>query len=141
MQTEQCYGVIIVLKGENKFLLLQDSQQKDNRGFPKGHHEEGETPMETALRETKEETGIVDIKFVEAPLIREEYKIFINGEEGLKINEYFIGFVNDKNINMQEFEIGDYKWATYDEAMDTISYSGRKEVLMQAQRYLESSKE
>lgn len=34
-------------------------------GFPKGHREDNETPIEAAIRETQEETGIIvpdDIK-------------------------------------------------------------------------------
>ena len=48
--------------GELKFLLINTSTGGVVTGwweFPKGHIEEGETLLETAKRETKEETGLV----------------------------------------------------------------------------------
>lgn len=52
-------GVAIIF--ENKLLLVHptnSSWQKSTLGIPKGHLEEGEDPIEGALRELFEETGI-----------------------------------------------------------------------------------
>lgn len=70
------------------------------------------------------------------PLINEEYEITKNGEKRLKINEYFIGFVKNKNVIIQESEIHQYKWGTYLEVLETIQYDTRKETLKKAQEYL-----
>ncbi len=143
MPVEKVYGIIIVFKdkNENKFLLLQnvDKNNKGSWSFPKGHVEDGESPKETALRELKEETGINKVKFIEAPLIHEEYKIKRKGIIFLKINEYFIGFVNDKKVKKQKEEVHNYKWATYEETLKTfLSFQKtRIIVLEQAQKYLE----
>lgn len=138
MPTEQCYGVIILYKGdkENLFLILQHDNDKGSWSFPKGHHEGSETPVQTALRELQEETGIKDIKLLDLPIIHEEYHIIRNGEKRLKMNDYFIGFVKDKNVVVQESEISTYKWANYEEAIETLTYSTRKETLQKVQEYL-----
>lgn len=48
MPIEQCYGVIVVYKGEeNLFLILQQHDEPISKGFwtfPKGHHEGSESP-------------------------------------------------------------------------------------------------
>ena len=45
-------------------LLLQHSDKKKQGhwDFPKGHVEDGETELQTALRELAEETGITDVE-------------------------------------------------------------------------------
>ncbi len=80
---EQCYGFIVVLKEEqNKFLILERVGTKDDDwSFAKGHTEEGETPIQTSLRELKEETGIKEIEIMDFPFIHEEYEIFHHGEK------------------------------------------------------------
>ena len=139
MPTEQCYGVIVVYKGEeNLFLILRQYTipAKYSWTFPKGHHEGQETPKETALRELKEETGIKEIELLDLPLIHEEYEASHDSEKYFKMNDYFLGFVEDKTVIIQESEIDLYKWATYEEASEAFTYSVRKESLQKAQEYL-----
>ena len=75
MKTEKSCGCIIIK--DDKVLLIE---AKDDKGklfwsFPKGHQEIGETDIETAIRETKEETGL-DV-FIAEPLTDE-----LNPQEG-----------------------------------------------------------
>ena len=55
-------GVIVVRRTPDgpRFLLLRSFRYWD---FPKGQVEAGETPLEAARRETREETGIGDLRF------------------------------------------------------------------------------
>lgn len=55
MNNEKSCGTIIL--NENKILLIQQ-KKSGNYGFPKGHMKNNETEIETAIRETKEETNI-----------------------------------------------------------------------------------
>ena len=54
-------GVIAVMVEDDRALLVQRSKQPDAGlwGFPGGHVELGETVAEAALRELREETGII----------------------------------------------------------------------------------
>jgi len=137
---EQCYGVIVIYREEKENLFLVLQQDYNNTPswwtFSKGHHEGTETPKKTALRELEEETGITEIELLDLPLIREEYIINRDGEKRLKVNEHFIGFVKDMKVKIQEEEISNYKWATYEEALELFTYSTRKETLKKAQEYL-----
>ena len=50
-------GCILINFSDKKAGLIYRTKQNDY-SFPKGHVEEGETVMECAIRETKEELGI-----------------------------------------------------------------------------------
>ncbi|MFA5773090.1 MAG: NUDIX domain-containing protein [Candidatus Paceibacterota bacterium] len=136
---KQCYGIVVVLKEEQyKFLILKQEDTKDNNNwsFAKGHAEEGETPKETAIRELEEETGITKIDILDFPLIHEEYELIYHDGKHLKVNGYFIGFVKEKKVKIDEKELNSYKWATYEEALNTFSHESRKQVLKEAQKYI-----
>jgi len=138
MREEQCYGVIPVIKDkEYKFLILLHTGLENNWSFPKGHVEGNETPIQTALRELEEETGIKEVEILDLPLLDEEYSIVRNGEKKLKKNGYFIGFIKNESLVLQAEEIRDSKLLTYDEAMKEITYKERREVLQKAKEYLE----
>ncbi len=139
---EQAYGIVVVFRGEeDKFLLLQHKDDEGSWSFPKGHHENTETPRETALRELKEESSITDIEIIDTPLIHEEYERKSNGELILKKNDYFIGFVNDVKVLIQEGEINTYIWATYEKALEVFQYESRRDVLRQAYEYVKKHNE
>jgi 8-oxo-dGTP pyrophosphatase MutT (NUDIX family) len=53
---ETIKGGCVVLNGRGEILLAQDPNDLE-WSLPKGHTEEGETPEQTAVRETYEETG------------------------------------------------------------------------------------
>lgn len=139
LPVEQCYGFIVVFKKEqNIFLILERMERKGDWTFPKGHIEVGEIPKETALRELEEETGIKEIDILDLPLIHEEYEIINHGEKRLKINDYFIGFVKEENVIIEKEEIQSYKWASYEEAMDSFEHERRKQSLKEAKKYLDN---
>jgi bis(5'-nucleosidyl)-tetraphosphatase len=58
MIKEISYGLVLIRDG--KALLLR---AYDTWDFPKGKPNDGESPMETAIRETYEETSLSDIVF------------------------------------------------------------------------------
>ena len=55
LQVKSCGVIVFRRTPELSFLLMKHSHRYD---LPKGHTEEGETEIETALREMWEETGI-----------------------------------------------------------------------------------
>lgn len=58
MRHEKSCGTIII--NQNKVLVIgaRDDEGKLFWSFPKGHQENGETDIETAVRETLEEVGL-----------------------------------------------------------------------------------
>ena len=65
MKNEQSAGIIFFRKiqGRVDFLLL--NYPSGHWDLVKGHIESGEKPQDAAIRESKEETGITDIKFID----------------------------------------------------------------------------
>lgn len=56
LPTRRAAGILLVTRQEpRQFLLMRHSDRWD---LPKGHSEPDETDLETALRETEEETGL-----------------------------------------------------------------------------------
>jgi len=127
--------------GKLKFLLIRtntDGVVTRWWEFPKGHIEKGETLLETAKRETEEETGLVinDIH----PSFRHESNYFIkkNYSTGKKLDipepktvTYFLGIAPTKEVKLS-FEHSEYGWFTADEANEKLKYSSKKEVLEHA---------
>jgi len=77
------YGCICV-SATNKVLLVQGRQGEKKWSFPKGHREVYDsTPLDCALRELKEETGIkLDTSYVGSKRFRAgEYFIYLLPEE------------------------------------------------------------
>jgi 8-oxo-dGTP pyrophosphatase MutT (NUDIX family) len=56
-----------VVDGQNRWLLLKASKHGE-WGFPKGHQNAGETPLQTAIRECAEECGIALVAIEGPPL-------------------------------------------------------------------------
>ena len=63
MKEEVSAGIILFneVNGREFLLLNYPSKHWD---FVKGKMEKGETPHQTAIRKTSEETGIVDVEFL-----------------------------------------------------------------------------
>jgi 8-oxo-dGTP pyrophosphatase MutT (NUDIX family) len=125
---DKSYGVLLILKGEeNRILILK--QINGHWSFPKGHGEVGENERESALRELEEETGIQEIEFADLPNLFERYPFQKDGKDYQKINEFFIAFAFNDSVRMQESEVLEYKWATFEEALSTFTYEEPKRVI------------
>ena len=120
IKKEKACGCIIIEKG--KVLLIQ--QTKGHWGFPKGHMELGETEIETAKREVKEETNI-DVEINENKRYVMEY---FTDKGNFKQVVLFIARKTSGNEKYQESEIKTMKWMTYEEAIDTITYDNAREL-------------
>ena len=134
---EKSYGVVVVLRKEwdkDKFLIIQHLE--GHWGFPKGHSNEGENARESALRELGEETGIHHIELVGGQSFSESYNFEKNGEKHSKTVEYFVAFTINDEVKIQDSEIRNYKWVTYDEAVKTFTFEGAKNVLAEVVKYI-----
>lgn len=124
------FGIIPVWNdnGIDRFLLVQ-SQKTDEWTFPKGHPEAGETEIQSALRELREETGITCIELITGVSYTDQYSFDRDGQKIDKTVKFFVGKVTDSKVTIQEKEISNYRWATYEEALTTISFEEPKKIL------------
>jgi len=80
LKKERSAGVVVCMEKPdgNRFLLL--NYPTGHWDFVKGKIEQGETLHQTAVRETKEETGISDLEFVEGFEEKINYNFQFEGE-------------------------------------------------------------
>ena len=121
LRKEKSCGCIII---KNEKVLLVYEKNRNFWGFPKGHMEEGENEIDTALREVKEEVGLeVEID------IKKRYTLnYIIRDEIDKTTVLYIAVPKNENLEMQESEIEDIKWCDFDEALDTLTFDNWKEL-------------
>ena len=115
------------------YLLLH--YQSGHWDFPKGNIEKGEKLAETVKRETKEETGLGDIKFI--PGFKEAIKYFYKLKEKniFKIVTFFLAETRTKDVKISWEHLG-FKWLSYQEALEQITFKNAKEILQKANNFL-----
>ena len=122
VKVEKSCGCIII--DNEKILLVK--QTKGFWSFPKGHMESGETELQTAIREVKEETNI-DVIPDENKRYVEEY-MMENGNKKQVV--YFVARKTSADVKAQESEIADIKWLNFKDAYETISCDNMKELIL-----------
>ena len=128
-------GVVLFqnVSSEKLFLLLNYPQ--GHWDFVKGKIEENETLYETARRETKEETGISDIEFIDGFEGNIEYDFKFKREDVHKKVIFFLAKTNSKKIRLSH-EHNDYLWSGYSESLKKITYQRSKNILIKANEFL-----
>ena len=126
IKKEKSCGCIIIKNG--KVLLIQ--QTEGHWGFPKGHMELGETEIETAKREVKEETNI-DVEINKD----KRYVLEYTTDKGIfKEVVLFIAKKINGDERYQASEIKTMEWLTYKDAIDRITYDNTRELLKRVLR-------
>ena len=138
MREQKSAGIVLFRNDsdKNEFLLLNYPQ--GHWDFVKGKIEQNETLHETALRETKEETGITNIEFVDGFEESVEYDFRFKKEDIHKKVIFFLAKTNEKNIKLSH-EHNDYLWLEYNDALKKTTFENAKNVLTKANEFLSST--
>ena len=136
MITETSAGIVLFrsISNENEFLLLNYPQ--GHWDFIKGKMEQNETPHETALRETKEETGISNIEFIDDFEELVEYDFRFNSENIHKKVILFLARTETLQTVNLSHEHNDYLWLGYNDALKKTTYKNARNVLSKANEFL-----
>lgn len=120
--------------GQPLYLLIRDSYK--NWGFPKGHVEQGEQPEAAALREVKEETGLIDLT-IRAPIDTIDWFFRFRGRLIHKVCHFYLMETAEATTSPQRAEgITACRWTRFEEAQSLISYGNARELLRRAQEML-----
>lgn len=134
MPREISAGAVIFKKNkEIKYLLL--NYEAGHWDFPRGAIERGEEEKETVQREVKEETGICDLEFI--PGFREKIFWFYKKEGKTIYKEAIFYLAKTKTEKVKlSFEHVGFRWLSYEEAMEQLTFQNSKKILEKANQYL-----
>ena len=135
MIKETSAGIVLYRKENTKNLFLLLHYPSGHWDFVKGKMEKNETTHETAIRETKEETGITDIVFAENFEEWIEYNFKYQGELVQKKVIFFLAETKTKEVKISHEHSG-YTWMDYNSSMEKTTFDNAKTVLTKAQKLL-----
>ena len=136
MKEEVSAGIILFNESENRKFLLLNYPSK-HWDFVKGKMENGETTHETALRETKEETGISDVEFLDGFEEEIEYYFRAENQDIHKKVIFFLGKTKTLDIILSHEHL-DFIWLDYDNALNKITYENAKNLLKKSKEFLDN---
>lgn len=139
MKKDTSVGIIVFRKTKKTILYLIIKHNKGHWAFPKGHRDAGEKTIDAALRELYEETGINKIELISKKIMLKEHYIIKKkgGKNILKTVQYFIAKTSQRGVKIDGNEIVDSCWCTFDKALDLITFSEAKEILVKAHKIIE----
>ena len=129
---KSCGALVYRLKNGEIELLLLKHRFGGHWSFPKGHVENGETEVETALREVREETGLAialeegfrqSVEYYPRPNIRKQVV-------------YFLGCAGEGRTHRQEEEISEIRWVPLKSAHREVTFRNDKNLISHAKKYL-----
>jgi len=138
MIEETSAGIVLFRKEKSKKLFLLLHYPSGHWDFVKGKMEEGESTHQTAIRETKEETGITDITFLENFEEWIEYNFQYQGEIVNKKVVFFLAETKTEEVKISH-EHQNYAWMDYNTSMEKTTFDNAKTVLTKAQTLLSNT--
>jgi len=130
---ERSAGIVLVdTAKQRRYLLLDYGQYWD---FPKGHVEKGETDLQAALRELREETGVNDPGVI--PGFAHEIRYFFRKKKTLidKTVVFFLAQTSKTQIKLSDEHVG-FEFLGYEDALRRLTYPNAKALLQLAEQHL-----
>jgi len=137
MQKEVSAGIVLYNDDNDPVRFLVLKYPGGHWDFVKGKMENSEEPKQTAIRETKEETGIIDVEFIDGFNEEISYTFYVKNEEIDKKVIFYLGKTKSTEIVLSHEHL-DFAWLNLKDAMDRITYENAKIVLTKANNLLQS---
>ncbi|MEA3247063.1 MAG: NUDIX hydrolase [Gemmatimonadota bacterium] len=133
VRRETSAGGVVFRRDGARTLVLVIRDSHGNWGFPKGHVERGEDAREAALREVREETGVIAGDVV-APVQSISWRFRSRGAQVHKTCHFFALVTDQARTRPQRKEgITACRWVAPDEARRLLTWDNSRGVLDAAQ--------
>jgi len=132
----------VVVRGGELLAIVPTRRSADGSrvlGLPKGHIDPGETPLQAATREVREETGVTAEPLRELGEVRYWYRR--NGNTIGKSVVFFLFRYLSGDLADHDDEVEEVRWLGMDEARTALSYPGERDMVARAVTALDASTE
>jgi 8-oxo-dGTP pyrophosphatase MutT (NUDIX family) len=141
MRREFSAGVVLVRRMRGRWwfaAVLPQGKRSGTWALPKGLVDQGEKPVETALREGFEETGVhgrIDSKLGDI-----RYVYTWNGERVFKVVSFFLAHARSGRIGAlppgMEIEVAEARWLELADGATLLAYKGERDMAVKAAEIL-----
>lgn len=132
---EKSCGAVVFCETEEGRKYLMVRSLTGVWGFPKGHMEQGESEIETAAREIREETGLT-VRFLPGFRERNEYDLPGKVPAVRKEVVYFLAECEGQDYHAQEGEITAVSLMDFSSAYRSVPFEPSKRILRNAEHFL-----
>ena len=136
MPREFSAGGVLVRPGAGgwEVAVIQPNGKPKVKALPKGHIDPGEQPEETALRETREETGLLGRSRGKLGDVKYAYRF--EGKSIFKIVSFYLlewasGEIDQLSPQMR-VEVAVASWLPLERAVKELSYPGERQMAQRA---------
>ncbi|KAL5005353.1 hypothetical protein ScPMuIL_018809 [Solemya velum] len=125
------------LQNEIQYLLLQTSYGEHHWTPPKGHTDPGESEIEAAMRETKEEAGLDPIHLTIIDSFQKVLNYEVRGKPKRVV--YWLAQLKDSNtpVILSE-EHTNFKWLGFKDASELLKYNDMQVLLKEAHAFIQN---
>jgi 8-oxo-dGTP pyrophosphatase MutT (NUDIX family) len=123
----------VVVRGRDVVTIVPTRRAADGRkvlALPKGHIDGGETPLQAAIREVREEAGVVVMHLADLGEVR--YWYTRGGQRIAKAVSFFLFRYVSGDVEDHDEEVEEVRWMPLERARQELSYPGEREMVERA---------
>jgi 8-oxo-dGTP pyrophosphatase MutT (NUDIX family) len=129
----------VVVRGEECIVIVPTRRAANGAkvlALPKGHVDPGETPIQAAAREVREEAGVDAEPTSDLGSVR--YWYMRNGRRIAKQVDFFLFAYRRGDLADHDDEVEEARWMLLSEAAKALSYEGERTVAARALSHISS---
>jgi 8-oxo-dGTP pyrophosphatase MutT (NUDIX family) len=130
MASEFSAGGVVVNDAGEVIVIVPTRRAADGSkvlALPKGHPDGAETAVQAALREVREETGVVAELIESLGSVRYWYQR--DGRRIAKVVEFFLLRYVEGDLADHDHEVEEARWISAEQAVRALSYAGERDMV------------